>query len=334
MVWCMDLRTETILFYGDSGVGKTSVINQWLHHTFDSSQRTKSPLTHSNKKFSQGGASVYLSIYDTSGEKRYAELWPPYARFSKCIVLVFDVQNAASFQSVQTYLETAKEIENGQLNTQYFLLGNKCDLRLTRQVTERDAQRFAADNNVIYIETSAITGAGIQTLQEKILKIVRQIVDIEAPHLPPHIRHLDLVEQVHKFQTAWEKNPFVLDICGILKAGTQDANPQFYFTAKFQELKDDLLRLDLTWRSVLNSILNVAMTAGLAVSLVGLPLLAGFACTNLVASLVGLLLLGFFAQTNKKASGHSCMFFAFGERQAAQTMCHEVFTQLDTTLCI
>ena len=107
-----------------------------------------------------------------------------------------------------------------------------------------------------------------------------------------------------------------------------------YFTAKFQELKDDLLRLDLTWRSVLNSILNVAMTAGLAVSLVGLPLLAGFACTNLVASLVGLLLLGFFAQTNKKASGHSCMFFAFGERQAAQTMCHEVFTQLDTTLCI
>ena len=330
----MDLRTEKILFYGDSGVGKTSVINQWLHHTFYTSLRTDSPLIHSNKHFSWGGASVYLRIYDLSGEKWCAALWSSYARLSKCIVLVFDVQNAASLESVRTYLATAKENENGQLNTQYFLLGNKCDLSQGRQVKEFEAQNFAADHDLIYIETSAKTGCGIQALQEQILKIVCQNAEKEEPCLPPHIAHLDLVEQVHKFQVAWEKNPFVRDICNILKVGTQDINPQFYFTAKFPELKDNLLHLDFTWRSVLNSILNVAMTAGLAGSIVGLPLLAGFACTNLVASLVGLLLLGFFAQTNKKASGHSFMFFAFGERQAAQTMCHEVFTRLDTSVRI
>lgn len=324
----MDSRTETILFYGDSGVGKSSLIKRWLDHTFDPKLEAASPLKYSFKTLYQAGKRVHLKIFDISGERAFTELWVAYLRSSTAVVFLFDVRNRDSFNSVKVHFDTAKERDPTQ--KQYFLLGNQCDHR-QRAVTEAEARAFAHEFGLTYIETSANTGHGIALFQEELLKLSRPIVVENATPKPP--AHLDLFMRIHAFQGEWKNNDWIEYICNsILKPGTQNINPQFYFTAKLPELGANLRYLVWTWRSVLNSILNVAMTVAFAGSLVGVPLLAGFVCSNLAVALAGLLLFGSLLQTNKKMSGHSCMFFAFGEKQATQTMCHEVFTQLDVSV--
>ncbi len=42
------------------------------------------------------------------------------------------------------------------------LLGNKCDLADERVITKEQAEALAAENNMIYFETSARDGKGVQ----------------------------------------------------------------------------------------------------------------------------------------------------------------------------
>lgn len=42
------------------------------------------------------------------------------------------------------------------------MCGNKCDLRDERQVSYSDAANFCQENNVLYLETSAMNGENIE----------------------------------------------------------------------------------------------------------------------------------------------------------------------------
>lgn len=42
------------------------------------------------------------------------------------------------------------------------LVANKCDLKLERQVSTEEGQAFAQRNNLLYFETSAKTGQGVE----------------------------------------------------------------------------------------------------------------------------------------------------------------------------
>jgi GTPase SAR1 family protein len=44
------------------------------------------------------------------------------------------------------------------------LVGNKCDLESKRQVTTEEAQEFATENGIFFMETSAVTGFNIDNL--------------------------------------------------------------------------------------------------------------------------------------------------------------------------
>ena len=329
----MNSRLESILFYGDSGVGKTSLIKRLLHDKFDGTRDAQDTLNYSFAKFIKKTQPVHAKIYDFSAASKYGILWSTHVQYCNFVVLVFDVNNQASFDSIQTYIDTARANQH-IANPYYFLLGNQCDDPSRRVVTEKAARDFAGHNNLIYIETSAKTGHGISTLRDNIVQLMQQQPPVANNATPKEPAHLALVQRIHAFQIKWEINPAVGYICNmILKAGTQDPNPQFYFTAKLPGLKAELRYLAGTWRSVLNSILNVAMTVAVGGIIIA-PLLAGFACANLVAALAGLLLFGSVMLGNQKTSGHACMFFAFCEKQATQTMCNEVFTQLKTTVRI
>lgn len=50
------------------------------------------------------------------------------------------------------------------------LVGNKCDLKDSRQVTTEEGKEFAMKNNLLFIETSALESENIQEAYQKLVE--------------------------------------------------------------------------------------------------------------------------------------------------------------------
>jgi small GTP-binding protein len=67
---------------------------------------------------------------------------------------------AATFKNVEKWLQEMHE--HADKDIVIMLVGNKLDLKASREVATDDAKRFAQKNNLLYIETSALDGENIQ----------------------------------------------------------------------------------------------------------------------------------------------------------------------------
>lgn len=103
------------------------------------------------------GCHLYLQIqlWDTAGQERFRKsMVQHYYRNVHAIVFVYDVTNATSFRSLPTWIE---ECQQHALGTEVprILVGNKCDLQDSVQVSTDVAQQFADTHSMPLFETSA-----------------------------------------------------------------------------------------------------------------------------------------------------------------------------------
>ncbi|RUS82740.1 hypothetical protein EGW08_009478 [Elysia chlorotica] len=98
---------------------------------------------------------VTCQVWDTAGMERYRALLPHYMRQARCAVIVYDVSNRDSFDSVKNYWLDFVE-SCGEEGLVKVLVGNKMDVseRLRAVNTEEGAQ-LARSRDMLFIETSA-----------------------------------------------------------------------------------------------------------------------------------------------------------------------------------
>ena len=87
-----------VVFLGESSVGKTSLINRFLHDSFDSVYRATIGLDFMTKKVQRiDQKSVKFQIWDTAGQERFRSLIPSYIHKSAVAVVVYDITNSETF---------------------------------------------------------------------------------------------------------------------------------------------------------------------------------------------------------------------------------------------
>ena len=69
------------------------------------------------------------------------------------------------------------------------LVGNKCDLESKRQVTTEEAQEFATENGIFFMETSALTGFNIDNLFLHVAKEVMEDIENGSLELKDDVFH-------------------------------------------------------------------------------------------------------------------------------------------------
>jgi Ras-related protein Rab-7A len=163
-----------VIILGDSGVGKTSLMNQYVSKRFSSQYKATIGADFLTKELAVGDRLVTLQIWDTAGQERFQSLGCAFYRGADCCVLVFDLTNAASFANIDTWRDEFLLQTSGSDKFPFVLLGNKADME-TRLITYNRAQAYATKNNLFYFETSAKTGANVERAFQK----VAQIVDLE-----------------------------------------------------------------------------------------------------------------------------------------------------------
>ncbi|XP_077253136.1 ras-related protein Rab7 isoform X2 [Tasmannia lanceolata] len=157
------IRRRTLLkviVLGDSGVGKTSLMNQYVNKKFSQQYKATIGADFVTKELQIDDRLVTLQIWDTAGQERFQSLGVAFYRGADCCVLVYDVNVLKSFDSLDNWHEDfLKQANPSDHKTfPFILLGNKVDIDggNSRVVSEKKAKEWCASRgNVPYFETSA-----------------------------------------------------------------------------------------------------------------------------------------------------------------------------------
>ena len=153
------IENYKIVIIGDQHVGKTSILSKYKYETIEENYAPTIGIDFLTKNVFLEDKTIRLIMWDTAGQERFKSLIPSYLKNANSIILTFDITSKNSFNSLNKWLEDIKNhVQDGVF---IVLCGNKIDLNNKRQVSFEDAKKFAKDKDLIYVETSAITGEGI-----------------------------------------------------------------------------------------------------------------------------------------------------------------------------
>eukprot|EP00630_Chrysocystis_fragilis_P003728 CAMPEP_0197388546 /NCGR_PEP_ID=MMETSP1165-20131217/1137_1 /TAXON_ID=284809 /ORGANISM="Chrysocystis fragilis, Strain CCMP3189" /LENGTH=203 /DNA_ID=CAMNT_0042913893 /DNA_START=203 /DNA_END=814 /DNA_ORIENTATION=- len=147
-----DLQIK-LLMIGDSAVGKTSLLLRYANDTFSSTFITTIGIDFKIKTIDLDGKRVKLQIWDTAGQEQFRTITRSYFRGAQGIVLVYDITDRGTFNSVRSWMSQINDHADAQVNR--VLIGNKCDFESARQVSIEEGQRLAEEYGVNFFETSA-----------------------------------------------------------------------------------------------------------------------------------------------------------------------------------
>ena len=153
--------TFKIITVGDIYVGKTSIVNRYISNTFNENYNLTIGVNFACKTININNNNIKIQIWDTSGEEQFRSIINMYFINTIGILLIFDISNINTFNNIQSRIYDINK-NNNPRNPIIILVGNKNDK--LREVNFEQAQKFALDNSLIYIETSAKTGFNINKI--------------------------------------------------------------------------------------------------------------------------------------------------------------------------
>lgn len=147
-----------IILLGESGVGKTSILNRYVKNTFNERYLSTIGLDFLVKNINIEGKIIKLQIWDYYTSERFRRPFKTYCREVSGILLVYDLSYSYALGYVESWIRNIKEY--APPDAHIILIGNKYDL-FDRKVTEEEGKNIASENQFSYFETSAKTGYNI-----------------------------------------------------------------------------------------------------------------------------------------------------------------------------
>lgn len=145
---------------GDSGVGKSCLLLQFTDHKFQTVHEVTIGVEFGSRTVQIDDQQIKLQVFDTAGQETFRSIARSYYRGAAGALLVYDVTRRETFQHLAGWLRDAREYSSPELVV--IVVGNKSDMAAERQVTTEEGERFAAENNLVFLETSAKTAANVE----------------------------------------------------------------------------------------------------------------------------------------------------------------------------
>ncbi|KAH8305117.1 ras-related protein Rab-14 [Drosophila kikkawai] len=172
----MRIPKQKVILCGDYGVGKSSLFRRFATNTFvtDTDRKSTLGLDHIDREYNIAEKQIKLQLWDTGGMERVASVTSSYYKFAEGAILVFALDNAASFHSLSQHL---LDIVTYAENAKIFICGNKSDLEGREpEVSDEEVEAFCEQCHSLIsatYKTSCRSGAGVE---EMFRDISRQLV--------------------------------------------------------------------------------------------------------------------------------------------------------------
>ena len=178
-------RQIKLLLIGDSGVGKSCCLLRFSEDSFTPSFITTIGIDFKIRTIELDGKRVKLQIWDTAGQERFRTITTAYYRGAMGILLVYDVTDEKSFNSVshssaashysmalmedgadrcftdiRTWFSNVEQ--HATEGVKKILIGNKCDWEEKRVVSTERGQALADELGIPFMEVSAKSNINVE----------------------------------------------------------------------------------------------------------------------------------------------------------------------------
>jgi small GTP-binding protein len=149
---------KKIVMLGAFAVGKTSLVEQYVHSIFSEKYHTTIGVKIDQKIVELDGEHVTLLIWDIHGEDEFQKIKQSYLIGSSGYILVADGTRKHTLKTAEYLIDFAKSVTG---ETPFVMLINKSDLTDQWEIEDSDMEKFAAKGWDVKI-TSAKTGDHVE----------------------------------------------------------------------------------------------------------------------------------------------------------------------------
>jgi small GTP-binding protein len=156
---------KKVILVGHFGVGKTSLVQQFVHSKFSETYLTTIGVKIDKKTINLDGMEVNLLIWDIAGETAQNKVPKSYQLGAHGVLYVFDLSRPSTYNNLHEQLNYLKELLP---TVPIEILANKKDL-LTEQETQKILNELALDIKT----TSAKTG---ENVEEAFMRLTKSMI--------------------------------------------------------------------------------------------------------------------------------------------------------------
>lgn len=168
-----------LVLLGDMGAGKSSLVLRFVKGQFYDYQESTIGAAFFSQTLAVNDTTVKFEIWDTAGQERYHSLAPMYYRGAAAAIIVYDITNTDSFSRAKKWVQELQR--QGNANLVMALAGNKSDLASKRKVESEEAQKYADENGLFFMETSAKSAQNVNELFYEIARKLPKAQPVQPP---------------------------------------------------------------------------------------------------------------------------------------------------------
>jgi len=158
-----EIESCKVVIVGESGVGKTSILSQFINDIFQINTESTSGATFSSKTvLCSNNNKIKLEIWDTAGQERFRALTKMFYKDAGAAIIVYDITKKESFKEIQNYW--VKQIKEFNDKIILVIVANKSDLIENEGTNEEEARKYANQINASFIVSSALNKSGIDDI--------------------------------------------------------------------------------------------------------------------------------------------------------------------------
>lgn len=159
-----------ICLLGNSGVGKSAIIQRCVNNEFDRTYENTIGVCFFKHNIAVNGKFYTLKLWDTAGQERYHVISRLYYRDAKGVIIVYDITERKSFVALQNWVKEVRQLARPDIIIA--IAGNKNDLANCRAVSYADGQKYAKEIGAIFMETSAFTSQNVKELFQTMVNLM------------------------------------------------------------------------------------------------------------------------------------------------------------------
>jgi len=158
---------------GSGGVGKSAITLQLMQNRFIEGHDPTIEDSY-QKYINVDGQPCRLDILDTAGQEEFKSMRSQYMRQGQGYILVYAVTDRTSFEKTHEFYDEVVKAKGAKENVILVLVGNKCDLKDDRQVSEEEGKKLAQEYETpLFYETSAKANLNIKEVFDSLIRRCR-----------------------------------------------------------------------------------------------------------------------------------------------------------------
>jgi len=151
-----------MLLLGDSSVGKTSLLTQFVKNQYSTKYRATIGVDFLTRTIVLNDTQVELQIWDTAGQEKFHSLVSTFYRGTDCCALIFDLQSRQSLDALVEWRKQLLEILEPPDPSAFpvVVIGNRLDLiqnengDMVNSIVNK-AEQMCKENGYLFFKASA-----------------------------------------------------------------------------------------------------------------------------------------------------------------------------------